>query len=88
MKRGPLWKISVPVTPAVEDAVTTLLGEVLGVPISVYQDVRTGRALASGYLDDPAAWSDAVRARLEASLALLARGGLVRVAPRLRAERA
>jgi ribosomal protein L11 methyltransferase len=87
MKRGPLWKISVPVTPAIEDAVTTLLGEVLGVPISVYQDVRTGRALASGYLDDPTAWSEAVRARLEAALALLARGGLARVTPRLRAER-
>jgi len=87
MKRGPLWKISVPVTPATEDAVTTLLAEVLGAPASVYQEVRTGRASASVYLDDPAAWSDLARGRVEAALALLARGGLVRATPRLRAER-
>ncbi|MFM1769043.1 MAG: hypothetical protein RJA22_1572 [Verrucomicrobiota bacterium] len=87
MKRTPLWKISVPVTPDTEDAAAALLGDLLGTPASVYQDVRTGRAAASVYLDEPSHWTEAVRARLEAGLAGLVRGGLVRVAPRLRVER-
>lgn len=87
MKRTALWHIAIPVTATTEEAVVELLGQTLGTPASVYEDLRTRRSTASVYLDEAAAWTDQVRAQLEAGLALLVRAGLTSKVPRLAVRR-
>ncbi len=46
MNHPSLWKISVTISPEAEEAVTHLLGEVLGQTASVYLDARRGTTVA------------------------------------------
>jgi len=64
------------VTSESEDAVTDLLGELLGQPASVYQDLERGITTASVYLSSPSTWSAATRSRLQAGLAHIKACGL------------
>jgi ribosomal protein L11 methyltransferase len=55
MKRGPLWKVSVAITPEAEEAVVALLGDIFGQAAAVFADARTGRTSAAVFLEDPKA---------------------------------
>lgn len=74
--RAPLWKISVPVTAEAEEAVSELLGSVLGTPPATWRDERTGRTLVSAYVDTPRAWSEEARAQIKAGLTRIRQCGL------------
>ncbi len=50
--RGPLWKISISTTPEAEDAVTELLNNWFGQPVSSYTDVETGDVAVTVYLSE------------------------------------
>ena len=46
----PLWRVSVMTTPEAEDAVSELLGAVLGQPVSSYFNLETGVTTVTVYL--------------------------------------
>jgi ribosomal protein L11 methyltransferase len=50
MKTKSLWRVSVATTPEAEDAVSELLGAVLGQPVSSYFNLETGVCLVTVYL--------------------------------------
>ena len=75
MKRSSLWYVSVVTTPEAEDAVSELLGAMLGQPVSSYFDLETGLSTVKVYClgkPSPAAW----RADLRAGLDRIKRCGL------------
>ena len=49
MKRQSLWRVSVITTPEAEDAVSELLGKVLGQPVSSYFNLETGVSTVTAY---------------------------------------
>lgn len=48
--KGPLWKLSVPVSPESEDAIAELLSDFFGVSTSIYANAETNRSTADVYL--------------------------------------
>ncbi len=76
MNTGPLRHISVAISPAAEEAVTSLLEDLFQQSPSVYTDMETGAVVASVFCRGNSAWSPARRARLTAGLKELARAGL------------
>jgi ribosomal protein L11 methyltransferase len=51
MKRPPLWKVSLTTTAEAEDAVSELLANTFGQPVSSYRDLETGRTWVTAYLE-------------------------------------
>ena len=69
MKRQSLWRVSVTTTPEAEDAVSELLGAVLGQPVSSYFNMETGVTTVTAYCRRkpalPAEWRAKIRVGLD-----------------------
>src|SRR5438105_4797693 len=76
MRGGSLWKLSLRISPQVEDAVTELLESVFGQPASVYADAISGATSASVYLSKAEDCSAAKRAMLRNGLQRIRQCGL------------
>ncbi len=87
MKRGTLWRISLPTSPEAEDAVGALLATVLGQPPVLYTDAERGRSTATVFRASPGGLSVAERRQLAAGLARLREAGLTLGQSRLRVSR-
>jgi ribosomal protein L11 methyltransferase len=68
MKRRPLWKVSIATSAEAEDAVSALLAETLGQPVSSYTDIETGQTSVTAYLQKSPARSCGWRAHLQERL--------------------
>jgi ribosomal protein L11 methyltransferase len=73
MNRSALWRLSVSISPAAEEAVSELLGELAGVPAAVWTNLETGRTEAQVYLP---AENHALHRELAAGLRRLRDAGL------------
>lgn len=87
MKQEPLWRISIPVPPEAEEAVSELLESVAGAAPVTWRDERTGRTLVSAYVETPRAWSKEAREQIESGLAGIRQCGLALGRTRIQATR-
>ncbi len=76
VKSKRLWRASVVTTPEAEDAVTELLGTLLGRPASVYFDLETGTSTVTVYLEQKPLRPRQFREILLAGLRRITRCGL------------
>jgi ribosomal protein L11 methyltransferase len=76
MKQSVLWKISVTTTPEAEDAVTQLLENAFGQPVSSYTDAETGATLVSVYVPKRPDWSQARQKEIALGLRKIGSSGL------------
>jgi len=76
MKSAPLTQVSIATSREAEEAVAELLLRVFGQTPSTYFDAETGETTVSTYLEKPAQWSTAARAKLRSGLAALAECGI------------
>ncbi|MGA2788560.1 MAG: 50S ribosomal protein L11 methyltransferase [Verrucomicrobiota bacterium] len=71
-----LWRVSVVTTPEAEDAVSELLGSVLGQPVSSYFDLETGLCTVTVYCRRKLAWPGGIRGEIAAGLVQIEHCGL------------
>jgi ribosomal protein L11 methyltransferase len=68
MNHAPLWKVSIATSAEAEDAVTEILHDVVGQPVSSYRDLETGQTWVAAYLlENPGrsgSWREDLQARL------------------------
>ena len=76
MKKTTLWQISVTASPLVEEVVASLMGELFGVPVSLFTLAETGLSTISIYVEDAAQVSAEGRQRLADGLQAMRRSGL------------
>ena len=76
MKRSVLWRVSVTTAPEAEDAVTQLLENAFGQPVSSYTSAETGIAAVSVYVSTRPDWSQARQKELALGLRRIAMTGL------------
>ncbi len=72
----PIWRVSVVTTPEAEDAVSELLGAVLGQPVSSYFNLETGVSTVTVYCRRKLAWSGGIREGIAAGLRQIKHCGL------------
>jgi ribosomal protein L11 methyltransferase len=72
----PLWRVSVSTTPEAEDAVSELLGAVLGQPVSSYYNLETSVSTVTVYCRRKLAWSGRIREEIAAGLTQIKHCGL------------
>ena len=90
MKRsrsGPLLKLSVPISPEAEEAVSELFLETFGQPGSTYHDAELGTVTASIYLERATEWSRSSRRRIGEGLDRIRASGLALPASGVVAEK-
>ncbi len=80
MNRKQLRRISVATTPEAEDAVSELLGAVLGQPVSSYFNLETGMSEVTAYCRRKLAWPGGIRGEIAAGLMQIKKCGL-KIAP-------
>ncbi len=76
MKTKPLWRVSVVTTPEAEDAVSELLGAVLGQPASSYFNLETAVSTVTVYCEPRQAFSPAARETILAGMRQIKNCGL------------
>lgn len=77
MKRNsPLWLISVTTSIEAEDAAAETLGDILGLPVTSYQDLETGILTLSVFSEHPPAHPRLLRKAIARRLTLIANSGL------------
>jgi ribosomal protein L11 methyltransferase len=76
MKRQSLWRVSVVTTREAEDAVSELLGAVLGQPVSSYSNQETGETTVTVYCRCKPAWPAEWRAKIRVGLDQIKNCGL------------
>jgi ribosomal protein L11 methyltransferase len=76
MKRQSLWRVSVATTLEAEDAVSELLGAMLGQPVSSYFNLETGVSAVTGYCEQKPASFPSVREIILAGLRQIKHCGL------------
>ena len=76
MKTKSLWRVSVATTPEAEDAVSELLGAVLGQPVSSYFNLETGVSTVTIYCEQKPAVFQAAREAILAGLRQIKNCGL------------
>jgi ribosomal protein L11 methyltransferase len=76
VKQQSLWRISVITTPEAEDAVSELLGAVLGQPVSSYFNMETGVTTVTAYCRRKPAWPAEWRAKIRVGLDRIKNCGL------------
>lgn len=59
MKRAPLWKLSITVTPDRESAASDELSRCFGLPVASYTDLATGMVTLTAYSEKKPKWSPA-----------------------------
>jgi ribosomal protein L11 methyltransferase len=75
-KSKSLWRVSVVTTPEAEDAVSELLGAVLGRPVSSYFNLETGASTVTVYCEQKPAFFPAVRETILAGMRQIKNCGL------------
>jgi len=76
MKQQSLWRVSVITTPEAEDAVSELLGTVLGQTVSSYFNLETGVSTVTVYCRQKLTWSGGIREEIAAGLMQIKHCGL------------
>jgi len=76
LKRQPLWRISVNVTPEAEDAVGAFLENHFREMPSSYTDAETGKTTVTIYCRTKPSWSSAIRSKFGAALRRIALCGM------------
>lgn len=71
-----LWKISVPIAPDAEDAISQLLEKLTGQPAVIHVDSQRLTTTAAVYLDATSAWAQSTQAALRSALKDLKASGL------------
>jgi ribosomal protein L11 methyltransferase len=73
MNHAPLWKVSIATSAEAEDALTEILHDVFGQPVSSYRDLETGQTWVAAYLlENPGrsqSWREGLQARLHGAKA-------------------
>ena len=75
-KSKSLWRVSVVTTPEAEDAVSELLGAVLGQPVSSCFNLKNGVSTVAVYCRQKPAWSGGIREEIAAGLTQIKHCGL------------
>jgi len=80
MSRGrrqkPLWQLSITVSAEAEEALTNLITEMLGRPVSSYTHVESNLTTVTSFLDSKRLWSETTRHKLRAELNRIRNCGL------------